>query len=100
MQSKNKVIIFSISIFETPEQTVESNFSADRVRKKRPPSYFAIATWTSLLLQSSRHVQSKNRVDLVEVSIFYKSEKMSSQTVRPKKINHSAYVPYHGCLVF
>ena len=32
------------------------------------------------------HVQSKNGVDLVEVSIFYKSEKKGSQTVWPIKI--------------
>ena len=47
MQSKNQVVILGISIFEKPKQTVESNRSADRVRKKRPPSYFAIAAWTS-----------------------------------------------------
>ena len=29
------------------EQTVESNCLADRVRKKRPTSYFAVAAWTS-----------------------------------------------------
>ena len=40
----------------------------------------------SPLLQCSECVQSKNRVDLVEVSIFYKVEKMSSQTVRLIKI--------------
>ena len=40
----------------------------------------------SLLLQSSECVQSKNGVDLVEVSIFYKSEKTSGQTVRPIEI--------------
>ena len=46
MQSKNQVIIFGISIFEKPEQTVESNRSVDRVREKRPPSYFTVAAWT------------------------------------------------------
>ena len=44
----------------------------------------------SLLLQCSGRVQSKNGVDLVEVSAFYKSEKMSSQTVRPIKIKTAA----------
>ena len=31
MQSKNQVLILSISIFEKPEQTIDSNCSADRV---------------------------------------------------------------------
>ena len=48
------------------EQTVESNRLGDRVRNKRPSSYFAVGC-----------VQYKNGVDLVEVSIFYKSEKTS-----------------------
>ena len=34
----------------------------------------------------SGHVQSKNGVDLVEVSIIHKSEKMSGQTIRLIKI--------------
>ena len=33
---------------------------------------------------------------MVDVSIFYKSEKTSGQTVWPKKIK---FVPYHGRLV-
>ena len=71
MQSKNQAIIRTrYNIFENPEEIVKSNHSADRVRKKRLPSYFAGC------------VQSKNGVDLVEVSIFYKSEKTSGQTVR------------------
>ena len=46
-------------------------------------------------------MQSKNGVDLVEVSIFYKLEKTSSQTIWPLKIkNSSAFVFYHGSLVF
>ena len=49
MQSKNQVVILGISIFEKPEQTIQSNRSADRVRKKRPPSYFAVAALTSNL---------------------------------------------------
>ena len=40
----------------------------------------------SLLLQSSECVQSKNGVDLIEVSIFHKSEKTSGQTVRSIEI--------------
>ena len=40
----------------------------------------------SLLLQCSGRVQSQNGVDLVEVSIFYKSEKTNGHTVWPKKI--------------
>ena len=40
----------------------------------------------SSLLQCSRCVQSKTGVDLVEVSVFYKLEKISGQTVWPIKI--------------
>ena len=39
-----------------------------------------------LFLQCSGRVQSKNAVDLVEVSVFYKLEKTSGQTDRPKNI--------------
>ena len=43
----------------------------------------------------------KNGVDLVEVNIFNKTEKMSGQTVWPKKIKKgSTFVPCHGRLVF
>ena len=35
-----------------------------------------------ILLQCSGCIQSRNGVDLVDVSIFYTSEKKSSQTVR------------------
>ena len=35
-----------ISIFEKSEKTIQSNHSADQVRKKRPPPYFAIVAWT------------------------------------------------------
>ena len=55
----------------------------------RLPSYFTVAAWTSNFipyLQCSGCVQSNNGVDLVEVSIFYKSEKLSSQTVQPNKL--------------
>ena len=42
-------------------------------------------------------MKSKNGVDVVEVSIFYKSVKMSGQTIQRKKIkNSSAFIPYHG----
>ena len=74
MQSKNQVVILDISIFEKPEQTFESNCLADQVRKKRPPSYFGYCQidfkFYSLLIQCSERVQSKNKVDLVEVSVF------------------------------
>ena len=39
-----------------------------------------------LLMLCSGDVRSKNGVDLVKVSIFYKAEKMSGQTYRPIKI--------------
>ena len=92
MQSKNQVVILGISVFEKPEQTVQSNRSADRVRKKRPPSYFAVATWTSnfiLYFYNALDV-SCPEMELVEVSIFYKSEKTSGQTVWPRKIKKVA----------
>ena len=94
MQSKNKVVILGISIFEKSKKTIESDRLADRVRIKRLPSYFAVAAWTSNFIL---YFYNALDVDHVEVSIFYKLEKMSSQTVQPKKIN---FVPYHGCLVF
>ena len=51
MQSKSQVVILGVSIFEKNgtdlEQTVESNCSADRVRKMRPPSYFAFDAGSS-----------------------------------------------------
>ena len=47
VQSKNQVVILGISIFEKWNRTVESNRLADRVRKKRPPSYLAVAAKTS-----------------------------------------------------
>ena len=89
MQSKNQVVILGISIFDKPEQTVQSNRSAG-VRKKRLPSCLDVKLY-SLLLQCSGHVQSKSGIDLVEVSIFNKSEKASGQTVWPIKIKTVAF---------
>ena len=87
MHSKNQVVILGINIFEKPNKTVQSNRSADEVRKTRSPSHFVVAAWTSNFIvyfcNALGHVQLKNGVDLVEVSIFYKLEKTSSQTVRP-----------------
>ena len=54
----------------------------------------------SSLLQCSRCVQSQNGVDLVDVNMFYKSEKTCGQTIWPMKKNSSAFVSYHGRLVF
>ena len=68
MQSKNKVVVLGISIFEKLKRTVKSNCSADRVRNALGMS-----------------------IDLVEVSIFYMSEKTSGQTIWPKK---SAFLSY------
>ena len=42
----------------------------------------------------------QNGVDLVEVSIFYKSEKTSGQTVLSDEDKNSNAFYYHGCLVF
>ena len=42
VQCKNQVVLLGISIFERPEQTVQSNHKADR-----PPYYFAVAACIS-----------------------------------------------------
>ena len=69
MQSENQVVILGISTFLK--------------NRKRLTSCHLDFKLYSLLLQCSGHVQSKNRVDLVEVSIFCKSEKKSGQTIWP-----------------
>ena len=102
MQSQNQVIILGISIFEKPEETIQLNHSAGK--KDHHPTFcccFPDFKLYSLLLQCSECVQSKNRVDLVELSIFYKPEKTSGQTVRPIKIKivRNAFQPYLGRLV-
>ena len=84
MQSKDQVVILGLSIFEKSKKTVQSNRSANKVTKKRPPSYFDVAAWTLALfltLQCSGYVQSNNGVDLVEVI----SRRRSNQTIRPIK---------------
>ena len=101
MQSKNQVVICGISIFENRplSRTVRPTELVKRDRHPTlpvPPGHQTLF----LLLQCSGRVLSKNGVDLVEVSNFYKSEKTSNQTVRLKKINSSAFVPYCGRLVF
>ena len=57
------------SIFEKSKKTIELNRSANRARKKRLPSYFAVATWTSNFIlhfyKYSGCVQFKNGVDVV-----------------------------------
>ena len=76
MQSKNQVVILGISIFEKSEQTIESNRSASQVRKKETAILLCCCRldfkllFTFTMLQCSARVQSKNGVDLVEVSIF------------------------------
>ena len=81
MQSKNQVVILGI---KNGTGLLESNRSTDRVR---PPFYFAVAARISFILY---FFQSQNGVDLVEVTIFYKSvyksEKTSGQTAQPIKI--------------
>ena len=87
MQYKNQVVILgTISFFFKTEHTVQSNRSANQVRKETAILLCCCRLDFKLyssLLQCSGHVQSKNGVDLVEV-YFYKSEKTSGQTVRPK----------------
>ena len=46
MQSKNEVVILGESVFKNRKRSL-SQILADRVRKKRLPSYFAVAAWTS-----------------------------------------------------
>ena len=67
MQSNNQVVILGTSIFEKWNRIVESNSSADQIRKKRLPSYFAVPPGLQTFLFTSGCVQSKNGVDLVEV---------------------------------
>ena len=89
----NQVVILGTSIFQKSKKTVESNHSTDRVRINRLPSYFAVAAWTSIFTFTmiwTGRVRSKNGFDLVEVRTFYKPEKTSSQTVRPKNIKTAA----------
>ena len=83
MQSKYQVFILGITIFEEPEQTVRSNHSADRVRKKNlllPPGLRTTFTmlWTCPVQKWSLFGSGKY--------LFHKSEKMSDQTVQPIKI--------------
>ena len=58
-------------------------------RKKRPPSYFAVAAWTSsfILYFYNALDMSCPKMELIwlEVSIFYKSENMSCQTIPTKQ---------------
>ena len=93
MQSKNQIVTLGISIFEKPEQTVESNRWPTELEKRDPILLYLCCVdfkLYSLLLQCSGCVQSKYGVDFVEVSIFYKLEKTSGQTIRPKKIKNVA----------
>ena len=54
-----------------------------------------------LFLQCSGRVQSKNGVDLVVVSIFYKSKTSGwSNGLADKDKNSSAFLSYHDRLVF
>ena len=72
MCSLNQVVILGISIFEKLEQTVVSNRSADRVRKRRLTLLLlpGLQNFIFYFYNGSGLVQSKNGVDLVEVSIF------------------------------
>ena len=79
-----------ISIFEKLENRLLSRtiwLTELEKRDRHPTLPFPPGLRTlSLLLQCSGRVQPKDGVDLVEVSIVYKSEKTSGQTVRPKNI--------------
>ena len=73
MQSKNnQVVILGISIFEKPEQTVESNRWPTELEKRYCHPTLPLLTGLQtyfLLIQCSGHVQSKNGVDLVEMEV-------------------------------
>ena len=82
MQSKNQVVTLAISVFEKPEQTVQSNHSANALEKKKLPSYFAGSAWTSKFILYF----SKNEVAPLEVSIFQKSARRRCQKFQLTKI--------------
>ena len=81
MHSYNQDVILGINTFEKWNRTAESSCSTDGV----PCCCRLDFKLYSLLLQCSGRVQSNNGVNLVEVFIFYKSENMRGQTVRPKQ---------------
>ena len=82
LQSKNQVVILGISIFE---------------KRNRPLSRclptFMLPPGLRTFLQCSGRVQSKNKVDLVDINIFYKLKKTSGQTrSRLKKKSSALYL--------
>ena len=75
---KNNIAFFNALSMCSPKRksykyflTVRSNYSADRVKKKETASRLHFELYSSLL-QCSICVQSKNGVDLVDISNFYK----------------------------
>ena len=88
-----------ISIFEKLEQTIQSNRSANRVRKKRPPSYFVVVAWTSsfiLYFCNALDVSSpKKGVDSVEVSIFYLAHRINALHAMRHFCRASRYTTLH-----
>ena len=104
MQSKNQVIVLAQVFIKNQKRPLSQTVWLTKLKKRDhyptlllPPGFKLY----SLLVQCSGCVQSKNRVDLVEVRIFYKSEKMSCQTVWPIKVKkRSTFVPYHGFQTF
>ena len=90
MQSKNEVVISGECIF--PKRQLSLTIQPTELEKRDCYPTFCYCLDFKLyssLLQCSGCVQSKNGVDLVEVSIF-KSEKTSFQTVRLIKIETAA----------
>ena len=104
MQSKNQAVILGISIFEKTEQTIQSSRSADRVRKKRPPSYLAMApglqtlffTFTKLWTCS---VQKWSLFGRGKYFLQVREDEWSNRLAENDK-NSSAFVPYRGHLNF
>ena len=91
MQAKNQVVLLGRSCcFFKLEQTVESNYSANRVRKKGPPSYFAVAALTSNFIPyfyNALDVFSTKMKSLCSIiNIFLKSAKTEVKFVRPTKL--------------
>ena len=98
MQSNNEVIILGIRFLKNLNRQLSPIVWPTELEKKTAILLCCCRCefkLYSLLLQCSGHVKFKNGFNLVQVSIFYMSGKMSSQTVRPKKIKTVALL----CLI-
>ena len=104
MRSENQVVILGNSIFEKSEKIVEFK-PFGRLSQKEETAIlicFCLLDFKlySLLSQCSGHVQSKNGVYLVEVSIFISRRRRAVKPFSKKKQKTVALFYYHGRLVF